>query len=378
MTETGIHRTDGTPIHVVMVSKACVIGAYQKKLEEIAAFPDIRLTVIVPESWAGHRLERVYTTGYDLIPLPIRQDGNFHLFRLKGLEPQLKELAPDLIHADEEPYNLITWQIQKTADSMNVPTLFFSWQNLLRRYPFPFSAFERAVCDRARYALVGNSEAVNVWRQKGYDGPIDIIPQFGVDEALFSPAGASRPDGPFTIGYAGRLVAEKGLDLIIRAAARLQGDWRLVFLGSGPEEERLNELAGLYNMGPNVRFAGSLASTEMPAYYRMLDAFILPSLTQKNWKEQFGRVLIEAMACGVPVIGSDSGAIPEVIGPAGLVFAEGDVDALAVHIQRLMNDPSLRQELSKAGRRRVLSRFTQKKIAEDTVHVYRSIMDHIS
>jgi glycosyltransferase involved in cell wall biosynthesis len=97
-------------------------------------------------------------------------------------------------------------------------------------------------------------------------------------------------------------------------------------------------------------------------------------LTRRNWKEQFGRVLVEAMASGVPVIGSDSGAIPGVIGDAGLVVPEGDVAALHGALCRLRDDPHLRRELAQRGRQRALAHFTHQQIAAATVEVYRQMM----
>ena len=119
---------------------------------------------------------------------------------------------------------------------------------------------------------------------------------------------------------------------------------------------------------------GQLPSEEMPQLLRQLDLLVLPSLTRPNWKEQFGRVLVEAMACGVPVIGSDSGEIPHVIGKGGLVVAEGDVDTLWLAIQRLRDDVDERLVLGRAGRNRVLERFTQSIIAEQTATFYREIL----
>jgi len=112
----------------------------------------------------------------------------------------------------------------------------------------------------------------------------------------------------------------------------------------------------------------------MPDYYNQLDALVLPSLTRPNWKEQFGRVLVEAMACGVPVVGSDSGEIPNVIGEAGMIFAEGDVWALRARLSRLMADPALREELARKGRERVLAHYTQAQVAAETYQVYRELL----
>ena len=120
-------------------------------------------------------------------------------------------------------------------------------------------------------------------------------------------------------------------------------------------------------------FEDPIPSTQMHDYYNQLHTLILPSLTRPNWKEQFGRVLIEAMACGVPVVGSDSGEIPNVIGDAGLVFAEGDGRALRDRLSQLMADPALRGEMARRGRERVLAHYTQAQVAAKTYQVYREL-----
>ena len=371
------HNPASRPLRVLMFSKACVVGTYQRKLELIGAHPDIDLTVVVPPYWKDARgklvLERAYTDHSRLVVEPMRFNGNFHLHFYPGLGRVIEEVQPDIVHADEEPYNLATFHALRLARRAGAKTLFFSWQNILRRYPFPFAQMEKWVLRHADYALVGNEEAVGVWRQKGYEGPLMVLPQFGVDPEVFSPGDPPEDREPFVIGFAGRLVPEKGLDMLIRAAAKLPGRWVLRLLGDGPERAALQELAGVYNISGSVSFEKGIPSTEMPGFYRSLDVFVLPSQTRPNWKEQFGRVIIEAMACGVPVVGSRSGAIPEVIGPAGLLFDETDEDALAAHLAALKRDVSLRRALAVAGRQRVLRHFTQEQIAARTVEVYRTL-----
>ena len=161
---------------------------------------------------------------------------------------------------------------------------------------------------------------------------------------------------------------------MLRGAAGLAGEWRLRVAGEGPERGRLEQLADSLGVADRVKFDGVIASADMPAFLHGLDALALPSLTAPSWKEQFGRVLIEAMACAVPVVGSDSGEIPHVIGEAGLIFPEGDVGALQERLRSLMEDAYLRQALGQAGRERVLARYTQAQIAAQTVAVYRRMM----
>jgi glycosyltransferase involved in cell wall biosynthesis len=365
-------------VRVLMLSKACVVGAYQKKLEELALLPGMELTVVVPPYWRDERgvleLERQHTTGYELVVEPMVLNGHFHLHFYPGLGKQLRRVQPDLIHIDEEPYNLATAHALWLARRSGAKSLFFSWQNIQRRYPLPFRTVESYVLDRSDWAIVGNREAETVWRAKGYKGPVSVIPQFGVDPGIFRPATKAAGRG-FIVGYAGRLVREKGVDLLLDALADLSGMWRAYILGSGPEREALLAQSRQLRLAERISFDELIPSAQMPAYYQQLDALVVPSRTRPNWKEQFGRVLIEAMACGVPVIGSDSGEIPNVIADAGLVFPEDQSAALRNHLAQLLRDAELRSKLSKKGRERVLDHYTQAQIAAQTYQVYQEILE---
>ncbi len=365
-------------MRVVILSKALVVGAYQSKLAQLAALPDLELTAIVPPSWRDERgvlqLERQANSTYQLIVTPLVFNGNFHLHFYPGLDRLLNQIRPDILHIDEEPYNLATFLAIRSARRIGARSIFFSWQNLNRRYPIPFSWMERYTLEHTDACIAGNHDAEKVWRAKGYRGPIEVIPQFGVDPDLFSPAPGDESTGQFVIGYAGRFVAEKGVDLLLRALSKLDGNWRADLMGSGPEQARLIDLARRLHIAERVRFLPWAASTETPAFYRSYAVFVLPSRSKSNWIEQFGRVLIEAMACGTPVIGSTCGEIPNVIGEAGLIFPEGDVEALRDRLARLQHDLKLRADLAQRGRQRVLDHFTQAQIAKKTYDVYQQIM----
>jgi glycosyltransferase involved in cell wall biosynthesis len=170
------------------------------------------------------------------------------------------------------------------------------------------------------------------------------------------------------------LVEQKGVDLLLEALSGLEGTWRAYILGSGPEREALRSQAQSLRLANRVSFDEQIPSGQMPAYYHQLDALVVPSRTRPNWKEQFGRVIVEAMACGVPVIGSDSGEIPNVIGDAGLIFPEDRVEVLRAHLARLLGDPSLQEELARRGRERVLARYTQAQVAAQTYRAYRAVL----
>jgi len=365
-----------------MVSKALVVGAYQRKLEELACLPGVALTAIVPAGWRDRRgaltLDRAHTTGYDLLVAPLAFNGQFHLHFYPTLGRLLRRLRPDVLHVDEEPYNLATWHALRLGQAVGARGLFFTWQNLNRRYPWPFRHFETTNYRRAACAIAGNQDAVGVLRVKGYRGPVVVIPQFGVDPDIFAPApapAASADDHTFTVGYAGGLAPEKGVDLLLAACAGWPaGRWALQIAGEGPERAHLGKLAAQLGIADRVQFLGYRPSTALPAIYRGWDVLVLPSRSRPNWVEQFGRVLIEAMACGVPVIGAATGEIPNVIGDAGLTFPEGDIAALRAALAALAANPTRRAALAEQGRARVLAHFTQAQIAAATYRVYRQML----
>ncbi|MFK7801276.1 MAG: glycosyltransferase [Anaerolineae bacterium] len=370
-------------MRVLMVSKACLTGTYQAKLTAIGQTPGVDLAVMVPPFWddpAGRiELEQRYTDGYQLFIEPLRFNGNYHFHYWPTLRQKIADFRPDIIHMDEEPYNLATWLAWRAATRAGAKFLFFSWQNLNRQYPFPFSWMEQQVLRNSDFAIMGNQDAAQVFAQKGYAGPQAVIPQFGTDPTIFKPAEEpsqqAKTGNEKSIGFAGRLIYGKGLDLLIQAVAQLPADleWELKIAGEGPELDNLQKLAIKLDVGQKVLFLSRMGSGEMPEFLQSLDLLVLPSRSLPNWKEQFGRILIEAMACGLPIIGSDSGEIPNVIGEAGLVFPEGDIFTLVNLIEQLLADSDRRAKLGKTGRERVLQNFTQVQVATATVEVYRAI-----
>jgi glycosyltransferase involved in cell wall biosynthesis len=310
---------------------------------------------------------------YELRVEPIYFNGSFHLFFWPTLRRILDEVRPDVVHLDEEPYNLATALGTLNAARVGARSLFFTWQNLLRRYPPPFNVLERYVFRRSAHAIAGSREALDVIRAKGFRGPASVIPQFGVDPDLFAPP-AAPPSGVPCIGFVGRMVEEKGVFVLLEALAALDGDWRLHMIGSGPLLRSAQARAAALGLAGRITWEPGVASTQMADRLRGCSVVVQPSLTRRHWKEQFGRALMEAMACGAAVVGSDSGEIPQVVGDVGLIVPEGDPAALRAALRRVLNDRDLRDHLGRRGRQRVLERFTHTRIAADTVDVYQSML----
>jgi glycosyltransferase involved in cell wall biosynthesis len=178
----------------------------------------------------------------------------------------------------------------------------------------------------------------------------------------------------FTVGFAGRLVPQKGVDLLLRAIQSLPEDTRGLIVGDGPERGTLQALARELGIAERVHFTGALpAHTDVPRYMSAMDVFVLPSVTTPKIKEQFGLVLVEAMVCGVAVVGSSSGEIPRIVGETGLVFREGDAADLTRQLERL-RDPVYRERLAGQGRERALREFSWSAVADKTYAAYRELM----
>lgn len=366
-------------MRVVLISKTFVYDAAQRQLESIARQSGVELTLITPPEWHsddGRVLPfvRRFTSGYTVRELPVFFNGRYHFYVYRGLRAALKELAPDLVHIDEEPYNPAGAQAQRAADRIGARTIFIALQNLYRSYPPPYSMLEQYNYRHTAHIVACNEAAGKVVRQKGYQGPLSVFSVYGVDPNLYVPAPRDAARERFVIGYLGRLVMYKGLGVLIEALAGLPAHCRLRLVGSGPDEAALRRLAQERGVAERVEFVPAVGATEVPGVLAGMDVLALPSLTQPNWMEQFGRVLIEAMACEVPVVGSDSGEIPHVIGDAGLITPEGNVEALRAALRRLAEEPETWARLARAGRERVLAQYTQEQVARKMVHVYQQAL----
>ncbi|MGO4599362.1 glycosyltransferase [Terrabacter sp. 2RAF25] len=315
----------------------------------------------------GHRVDLVtavsWAEGGRAVRLEPRDDEDVCAATTFGSHPALFLYDPrpvwralgrpvDVIDIHEEPYALATAEVLalRWLRRQRAPYLLYSAQNLDKRHPLPFRWLERAALRHASGVNVCNAAAGRIVERKGFPGRARIV-DLGTDLSLFSPLStpyAGSPDDAPVVGFAGRLDHAKGVDVLLRALA-LDGDLRGRLAGDGPARRRLEQLAAALGVTDRVEFLGSLEPERLPDFYRSLDVLAVPSLTTPSWVEQFGRVALEAMACGVPVVVSDSGALPQVVGDAALVVPEGDEAALAKAVAEIVRDPDVSLRLREAG-----------------------------
>ncbi|NJP07645.1 MAG: glycosyltransferase, partial [Chloroflexaceae bacterium] len=248
---------------VVMLSKALVTGAYQKKLEELARCGEMDLLAVVPPAWDEPRvgrihLERQFTQGYRMEVLPMMLNGQHHLHWYRGLHRLMERERPEVFHIDEESFNLATFLAMRAGVAVGARCCFFNWANNERTYPWPFGWFEAYTLRHAACAITGNQEAANIVRKHGYTGPVVVLPQFGVDPDLFAPDPDRRfapadAHTPFIIGYMGRFVPEKGILDLLTALQGLPPQVQLQLVGSGEFQTTLERQAWRAGLAPRLK-----------------------------------------------------------------------------------------------------------------------------
>ncbi|MFF2833124.1 glycosyltransferase [Cellulosimicrobium cellulans] len=371
---------------VLRVSHSAVVDAWRERERELRARGvDVRLLSA-----------RAWDEGGTTVRLVPRPGEPVRDVRTLGSHPALFVYDPlllwralgqewDVLDVHEEPFALATAEVlllrrlrALVSRRPAPPYLLYSAQNLDKRYPWPFRWFEARALRDAAAVSVCNDEAGRIVRAKGARRRVETVP-LGVDPAVFAPAPDVVPDVARTgqgaarllVGYAGRLAHHKGVDVLLAAVA---SDDRLdlVVAGDGPDRAALEEAAR--PLGGRVRFVGALAGDDLVAFYRSLDVLAVPSRETPGWVEQFGRVAVEAMACGVPVVASRTGALPDVVGGAGLLVAPEDPAALRAALARVRDEDSLADRLRAAGTERAAS-CSWAEVARRYEELYLSAVD---
>lgn len=344
---------------VLVISHPAVVNVNQEVYRELHQ-RGWNVTIVVPNSWrhtysrASVKPEALPGLQSALRPTRVAFAGypqrHLHLTRARSV---CSRIDPDVAFIEAEPYSLVTTQWSQALTGLGVPFGVQCYENIDRPLPPAVRWLRTRVLRRAAFVAARSDSAARLARAWGATGEVGFAPP-AVPGWEPVPAGGERP---FTIGYAGRLVQSKGLFDLLAATRKLEAPVELVLIGNG---ELRDQLAGQSIPGAEVRVLDRMTHAQMPSGYAQIDVLVLPSHTTPTWKEQFGRAIVEALWCGVPVIGSDSGEIPwliELTG-GGLVFPEGDSDELAGALAKLRESPELRRVLAQTGRAAVAQLFS--------------------
>ncbi len=388
-------------MRILVASHSYIVDLNCEKLRALARLePEIEVTVVVPRRWRPGGVQN------KIIETQPRQEGSFRVVPVSNFSENnqglltfgadiislLRQFRPQIIQVEQGAKALGYAQLITLNKLMRLKAknLFFTWWNLPYDLKFPVSVLEAYNLRNTDGVIAGNQDGAEVLRQHGYRGLVKVMPQLGVDENRFCPQPQPelksqlgiQPDD-FVVGFVGRFVEEKGLLTLGLALAGLrERPWKWLLLGRGPLQTVLMEKAVEWGIKERLIWVESVAHDEVPRYINLMSTLVLPSetntqfktLTAAGWKEQFGHVLIEAMASKVPVIGSDSGEIPYVIAEAGLIFPERDVAALQKCILSLMEQPELAQKLVRLGYERVMSHYTNQALARQILGFYKQLL----
>ena len=378
---------------VLWIWHAAVVAEYQKPLDALAARGwDVHL--LVPRHWPERGgqmtpLERRHgPPGVTIHPARTWFTGFYYIYLFPGLLGTLLWLRPDVLHVYEEAHSLLPALILALRPWLErrwgrrVPVILYAAQNIVKQYPWPFRVCEAFCFRRADLILPCGEWVAATLRAKGYAGPLQVVP-LPSDPTVFAPDGAARcrvraelglaPD-TVLIGYAGKLAEEKGVVHLLEAFLALPGAPHLVFVGRGPEAAALRARAATAGAATRVHLPGGVAHEALVGYLNAADIWVVPSQTRPNWREQFGRVAVEAMACGLPVVVTASGELPRVVGPAGRVVPEGAIPSLTSALADLAADPAGRAALGRAARARVLACYTPAAAAALYAAAYAAVL----
>jgi glycosyltransferase involved in cell wall biosynthesis len=377
-----------SPIRILTIGHSYCIALNRRLAHEMAQVggEGWDVTAIAPSFFCG-----------DLRPVPMERTGQeacrseavpayltsyihfmFYGWRLR----EILNRGWDLVHCWEEPYVVSGGQIA-TWSPRGTPLVFWTAQNICKDYPFPFPWIEEYCFDRCTAWAAGGQSVVDTMLARGYGRKPHVLLPLGVEVERFHPDAVARQrvlrglgwDGnptPPVIGFLGRFVPEKGPAMLMRSLDNIRSPWRAMFVGNGPMEEEIRRWSQQY--GNRVRVLNNVTHDEVAPHLNAMDLLCAPSQTTRTWREQFGRMIIEAFACGVPVIASDSGEIPNVVRDAGMVIGEKDSRAWEQAIGELLNDSNRRRDLAARGLDRVHTLYTWRVIARKYLDFFKQVL----
>lgn len=376
------------PLRLLTLGHSYVVGTNRRLAHAMAqaGAGEWEVTAAAPERFPGDlgpiTLAPIPGELSWLEPVPVHGAHRIHTMRYGRRLREILREGWDVVHCWEEPFILAGAQVAAWAPR-DARLVYATFQNLPKRYPPPFRWAEGYAIRRAAgWIAFGHTVHHTLRDRPGYAARPSRVISPGVDTDLFRPDPEARARireslgwkqaGAPVIGYLGRFVPEKGLRMLTRALDAAREPWRALFVGGGPMDGDLRSWAG--SCPDRVRIVTGVAHYDVPAYLNAMDVLCAASQTTTRWREQLGRMLIEAMACGVAVAGSDSGEIPHVIGDAGLVVPESDESAWARAIDGLLANPARRADLADRGLHRARTEFALPVVARRHLEFFSELL----
>ena len=369
---------------ILIISHTSVVTEYRKRFYALSEYKDLDIRVIIPDKWLEMNKWVSYekTTDDSKISLKIHKPVIFWrkkpLLNLTYFFPllfkEIMEFRPDIIDIMEEPYSFCAFStiILNIILKTNAKIIFFSAQNIYKRFPFPFYFFQKYVFRNSDLAFPMSEEVKDVLLKHGYKNKMVKLP-LGTE---INEKNILKADKCINVGFIGRLEESKGYDLFIELSEKYsdKNNIRFFIAGSGNDEQKVTDICSKKD---NLYFEGFLSSKKVSEFYDNMHIIIVPSKTTESWKEQFGRVIIEAYSHNCIVIGSDSGEIPFVIDNDEFIFKENDIDSLIKcfnNVIKNFGDTAKIQSLISKNQEMINNKYSWQKIAEKTHNSYKELI----
>lgn len=415
---------DNSRLRVLFVSHTYVVGVNQGKLDAIASLDEVEVSLLAPKRWKALQwnkildLENPYPK-IQLYPNKVLFSGKAgaYLYSPFAILRAILDFRPDIIQVEQEVFSLSGFEVALCSRLLNKPVVFFGWENMDRKLSLFRHLIRKFILNTTKSVIAGNCEGAELVKKWGYSGPVEVMPQMGVDTKLFTPRenkqnnsklnnlkennstlgnptlknskladsklkdsklkDSKLKNSEFCIGFLGRLSYHKGIDILIDAAQIMRNEgytFQIRLCGTGSDKPIFVEQAQKLGVDEFIIWQDGVRHDEVPMEICKFDVLVLPSRTVETWKEQFGHVLIEAMATGIPVVGSTCGEIPNVIGRKDLVFPEGNAQELAAILKRLISQPSWYSEVADYSLKRVHQYYSHERIAQRLIELWRNVL----
>jgi len=379
-------------LKLAIISHALAQESSQARWKLLAERYPVEVSLLVPKLWKSRWLrdeqvfepKAIHNGRFRVIPLPTTSKTNWGRYFFLSLDAKLRSIRPDVIYVIHAEMIWIHQQVltYRKLWSPHSKIIFFTMNALgIPQNRWYHRFLWNRLKNGAEAALCHYPGCEKSLRDAGFNKPIFLQTQIGVDETVFRPSPRERKEirrmlgveNKFVIGYAGRLTAKKGVLDLLSALPLPKVDWALLLVGNGELREQIQKTAHENGWQDRVILTGTVPMNDVAKYMRAMDCFVLGSRTTPHWIDTFPLVTVQAMACGIPVIGSNSGAIPWQLRNTGLIFSEGDVRKLQEYMVRLAKDPELCQKLRHSGRTRSLENFSISAITKDFYNILQQV-----
>jgi glycosyltransferase involved in cell wall biosynthesis len=312
-------------------------------------------------------------SGVRFTPIPVSgESGSPETLRWnpRAIRRLLSDFHPALVQIEEPPGSPAGMATAAAARRSKIPYVLFSWESLSRKRGFLENRRYRSTLAHAAGVIGGNRLARDLLAREAPGAHAAVLPQTGLSPAAVLPRAVSGTG--LRIAFVGRLVPERGAEMLLRACAPLLGAWTLTVVGTGPEQEPLEALAERLGLASRIRWAGGIPLADLGGHWGAFDCLVVPSQQTPAWVERSSPMLLQAMAHGVAPIVSSTGALPELVGNAGIVVP--DTEALALALQELLAEPARAHALGQRARQRVLEEFVDAAVAQRTLAFWEVVL----